>query len=521
MNLMQVASEIKNLPDATLMKELTNPSGQVPQYLVLSELQRRKQLRQQSAAQKPIDPTPLAQEIPTALAMQNQQGQQGLMQANQNQQTLQGMQPQQGFAGGGLVSFAKGGRAVYDPDTESMVPVGGWGQQGDVIFDPLTEARRSFEDSVSGAVGKAWDMYPPRMLYDAITKGVNPTRVGDKPVGIATPPARVASSAGTRPVMSDDEIFAENGITDASVAGSPTAGMSPGVGSGRGLDALLGMVKSPGSDDFVKRLQSGGPKTQSRAEIAAERKADKASRGLDTPALQKTEQLLAEMQKQEGNRGNNVGLALLKAGAAMAATKSPYLLQAVGEGANAGIDEYTKAEEARKKAMLVHAQLQATIEQGRRAEAMGDMKAEEEAYQHAQKLSSEYKHYSMVAEAQMRGHETSGRGSVIGHQISADAHRASAAASLGKNPQLEIIRAIADNPKLAEAYGKMHGIEPKQLTAASSIIKAANTNPLEWGSPEQKRILRAAEATVASMLGGGAAPGPARVRMNPDGSISQ
>jgi len=48
MNLLQTQDSLKNLSDQQLMTEMQNPTGQVPQFLVLSELKRRKDMRNQN-----------------------------------------------------------------------------------------------------------------------------------------------------------------------------------------------------------------------------------------------------------------------------------------------------------------------------------------------------------------------------------------------------------------------------------------------------------------------------------------
>ena len=45
MNILQMEDTIKGLPDEVLMQEAEQPTGQVPQYLVISEVQRRTDMR--------------------------------------------------------------------------------------------------------------------------------------------------------------------------------------------------------------------------------------------------------------------------------------------------------------------------------------------------------------------------------------------------------------------------------------------------------------------------------------------
>ena len=49
MNIIQLEDNLKSLPDSNLEKEMTNPSGMFPQYLVMSEIQRRKDMREDYA----------------------------------------------------------------------------------------------------------------------------------------------------------------------------------------------------------------------------------------------------------------------------------------------------------------------------------------------------------------------------------------------------------------------------------------------------------------------------------------
>ena len=45
MNIIEVEDKLKSVPDDSLSNEMTNPSGMFPQYLVMSEIQRRQEMR--------------------------------------------------------------------------------------------------------------------------------------------------------------------------------------------------------------------------------------------------------------------------------------------------------------------------------------------------------------------------------------------------------------------------------------------------------------------------------------------
>ncbi len=63
-NILEVEDKIKGLPDQALMKEAQFPSGDVPQFLIVSELQRRNEMRKSySAMQEPTQTVPVAQQV--------------------------------------------------------------------------------------------------------------------------------------------------------------------------------------------------------------------------------------------------------------------------------------------------------------------------------------------------------------------------------------------------------------------------------------------------------------------------
>ena len=52
MNILEQENIIKGAPDEVLLQEAQAPSGQLPQFLVVSEIQRRKEMRNRFAAQE-------------------------------------------------------------------------------------------------------------------------------------------------------------------------------------------------------------------------------------------------------------------------------------------------------------------------------------------------------------------------------------------------------------------------------------------------------------------------------------
>jgi hypothetical protein len=52
MNILELQDNLKDLPDSALMREMQMPSGNAPQFLVLSELKRRKRMRDEFKRQE-------------------------------------------------------------------------------------------------------------------------------------------------------------------------------------------------------------------------------------------------------------------------------------------------------------------------------------------------------------------------------------------------------------------------------------------------------------------------------------
>jgi len=134
MNIIKIQNMLRGVPDDALIGYVQNPQGQVPSYLALSELQRRKDTRAKYQQQQAPESS-----VAEDLEQETAQDQGGLaMLAGQPQQDMadQGvagldtgdMYQEENFAAGGIVAFAPGG-TVYP----------------------------NYEGPATSAVGRAWD----------------------------------------------------------------------------------------------------------------------------------------------------------------------------------------------------------------------------------------------------------------------------------------------------------------------------------------------------------------------------
>ena len=120
MNIIDIQDNLKNLPENALMQEFQQPTGNAPQFLILGELKRRKQMREDYQRQQNSDMKTVAEETITGAGVP----QEGIMQmarsmtpkTNMAQNTgmaqatpVQPTQAPQMMSDGGVVRFANGG----------------------------------------------------------------------------------------------------------------------------------------------------------------------------------------------------------------------------------------------------------------------------------------------------------------------------------------------------------------------------------------------------------------------------
>lgn len=131
MNMLDLQDKLKNLSEDQLVGQMRTPSGEVPQFLVLGEIDRRKRMRNDAQRQQGTTQSTVAQDVVTAagvpqagiagmaqaMAPKTDMSQNtGIMSAAQAPEAPQGMStaPQM-MAGGGLVKMAEGGRVQSGP----------------------------------------------------------------------------------------------------------------------------------------------------------------------------------------------------------------------------------------------------------------------------------------------------------------------------------------------------------------------------------------------------------------------
>lgn len=147
MNLSMLSAQLSKMPDQALMQEMQRPSGSVPQFLVLSELQRRQSTRKASSGPPPTStvaqdlsgaaqPRPMPPNTMGGIAGVPPQGMAGAaMMARQQQQQLP-----PGMAKGGKIpkiNFRPGPRLDYHSGfNDKRGPIGYYAGGGSIEMDP-------------------------------------------------------------------------------------------------------------------------------------------------------------------------------------------------------------------------------------------------------------------------------------------------------------------------------------------------------------------------------------------------
>ena len=148
MNILEQEDIIKGLPDAALMKEASAPSGQVPQFLVVSEIKRRSDMRKRFEAQQQQDQgTVKDQIVMEAMGI-------GSMMPPQMASAPQPMgpagAPPMGMAQGGIVQMANGG-------STSMPGAGAlYGMQKEYV-DPLLDRAKVLAQTAGISIEEAYE----------------------------------------------------------------------------------------------------------------------------------------------------------------------------------------------------------------------------------------------------------------------------------------------------------------------------------------------------------------------------
>jgi hypothetical protein len=362
-NIIQISEQLKDVPDQFLMQEIQNPTGSYPSYLVVSELTRRKRMREGAIKQEPI--TSVAEDLVgisgTPQAAQSTLGaaQQMMAQPQQMPMPEMGMNvPETGtpmMATGGLVAFEQGG-PIRAQEGLFVDPT-------QLISEPGAPLQFKVRDMFTGGIYNEMAGLKKAGFTDAEISQMSPEQRTQMFRSIQKESAGVPSGAEIEKRMAPAmaQPTQQSPIATGATAGATQRQPSPGG---------LGAFKTPAPPPAPASLQSLSEQEISRIREAgiAEREEmipDRTSKLLEERILRKTEQL----QKDKDMSFNE---ALFAAGAAILSAPGGGGMKWAGEGLKAfgqtlsqGKKDMRKSQDLLDQANIDLANAQMLRDQGR------------------------------------------------------------------------------------------------------------------------------------------------------------
>lgn len=377
MNIVKLQNELKNVPDQALIGYVQNPTGQVPSYLALSELQRRKEMREKYQAAKP-EKTTVAEDLeqqaqPAGLAMlaknptpQGAPTEQGVAGLPVPDQMFSG----EGMAAGGIVAFDNGGYVLpsdYDPETylsdyqQNLLGIPSYVAGEQFPGEGARKAKKELQKTAKTPYDAAIAYYEnlPKPMIGPTPSYLNPENVlrreRDKWFEQKGTIAQDKKIVDAMDKKNQVQTNIDKAIADSKVKPAPTDG---------GITSVL--PKPMTLDEAIQREKDAYTKMGVDPDFYAKQAA----------------KLDAEREALKGEKSQAGWMALAKAGLGMAAGKSPFALQNIATGAMQGVEQYgLDVKDLKKEQNLLRASDQKLAEAQylqSRGDAQGALKAMDE-----------------------------------------------------------------------------------------------------------------------------------------------
>lgn len=350
-NIVKLQDDLKGIPLKNLIMYVQNPNGQVPSYLALAEIKRRKDMEQRAVAQQNA-PAHLSVAEELTAPRQNIGPQfdtpQSMMAAQK--QGLPSIPPQQ---------MAQGG--VADLDTGNMYDDKNFATGGIVAFDDGGEVQH-FEEGGTSRLGRWWEGYKQRgqenlAIEDEIQRLQNEyyslTIDPFKKTQVGQPEAAAQKQAEIKQKI--NELKAAKADKSSAVSKAPTT--IPGanvMGSQAAANNLFSTPYDPSQSlgykgaPYKEPAKGGEPGVYDQEKIKNIGDYAKELQDYLGPdknvALQR--ERLAKMEDRASRMERDAPyLALTEAGFGMMSGTSPFALTNIGTGAQMGLRSYAAAQD--------------------------------------------------------------------------------------------------------------------------------------------------------------------------------
>jgi hypothetical protein len=350
MNIIQLQDRLKGLPEQTIVNYVTQPAGEVPIFLALSELQRRNRMKDRYEASKAGEniPTISDQEVAKSgiarmAPQQMMPGAQGVgtpppaTEMDPRQLAASGIAANPQSAVGGTAMLAKGGIVGEVTNkfgkSNPVYEDGSIGALAGLAVPPVTSAVLGLGSLLGRGV-----MGVGRYLGNKMSPLF-------RPAGTTIAPS--ATTGTTLPAVITPNALAPTVPTVAGYLRQPGALIDFGTlgGIGYGVSQLGGDPEPEDNKD-----DKGDGKEEPKKETAKEKKRtleDRVKEYMDAmgtnEGLERVKGRLAEFdERAKGKRGDAANMALIEAGLNIAAGQSPDALSNIATGATAGVKGYTE-----------------------------------------------------------------------------------------------------------------------------------------------------------------------------------
>ena len=409
MNILQIQDQLKGLPDQALAGYVQNPDGQVPTYLALSELQRRKTMREKYQQQQAPQST-VADDMAQEAAPQPQMmAPEEVPVAEQGVASLPtgDMYQEQNFASGGIVAFDDGGEVAQSRFGQWWE---GYKQRGQENLAKQDKIQRLQSEYLSLTTSPFQKITPSQEASNKARQAEikreiaalqNSTPASEAPKAVPTPLDPTAQTGGPR--ITDTQLpssftgidqqsqfnISPNALNQMNQPAAP-ADTPPVPGAAPITREGIGTLYKPLTD------RSADYDELQREELGAAENAMAKYKQLigDDTMRPKLEQKLTDLEERTKKQESQAPwMALARAGLGMAAGKSQYALQNIAEGATMGFEDYKKAQDRLETLRDKQFDIQSKLAQAQRAEdiaaATHGLKSEEaiKAQNHASKLA--------------------------------------------------------------------------------------------------------------------------------------
>jgi hypothetical protein len=383
MNILKLQDELKSVPDNALVGYVQNPSGQVPTYLALSELQRRKDMRAKAQVAQPSQTT-VAQDLEQQAAPQ--QGIAAIQQPAQAPTAEQGVAglpvPDQMFSGQGM---AQGGIVAFAGDTDgSYVNPGLYGSEVKEYKNPYKSMK---------LFGEEYNLYGDGLLgpnpdQDTIRafnhqRSMNPFLSGMPRTDLAEEYGILRNKAAENKATQKDydrmnEINqsmkpAENYPTGGGATQASIAAMQQSDAAKAAKDAQEKALRD--KEKALKDMAAANAASSKGTKQGIKSLADYAKEFRDVvgedPLRAKLADRLTKMDEKAAKQEEQAPwMALAQAGFSIAGGKSPYALQNIAAGALEGVKSYGDAKDKMAALEDKRFALMADMDKAQRAEQL-------------------------------------------------------------------------------------------------------------------------------------------------------